>query len=550
MNSQPSTLWTHLSSETNHTGTWRSALPLYQNQPSPCHGACPVGGSIATWIKQVKDGDHYEAWLTLVDNNPFPAIAGRICHHPCETACNRAEHDETVGICSLERFVGDLALREGWSFPSPDVELSQSVAVIGGGPAGLSAAYQLRRQGLQVTLFEAREALGGLMRYGIPSYRLSPDILDGEVARITAMGIDLRLNAEVMDEKALTALHKDFDAVFLATGASLPKELPGLDYSQSFVLDSAAFLADEPEAQSSQTGEHILVIGGGSAALDVARTARRLGRKVTVLTLESEGHLPAQQVELDEASEEGIEFITGAMMQSAVGKDGSVTVHATKVDFQIGNAPGGFTAAPVAGSEFTIEVNTIIPAIGQDADLARWNGILNTSGPVINISGAHGKTSQPGIFAGGDVASMSRFVTQAIGMGKEAALGIVATLVDDADVVAPSQEPEVLLDRINTAYHVNHGRNTQGLAEVASRLETFDEVQQPLAPAQAQSEAERCFSCGTCTLCDNCFYYCPDVAIIKLEDGYEIKTDYCKGCGLCVAECPTGSIHMQEDIAS
>lgn len=550
MNKQPSTLWTHLSSETNLTGTWRSALPLYQNQPSPCHGACPVSGSIATWIKQVKDGDHFGAWVTLVENNPFPAIAGRICHHPCETACNRTEHDETVGICSLERFVGDMALAEGWVFPLPEVELSQSVAVVGGGPAGLSAAYQLRRQGLQVTLFEAREALGGLMRYGIPSYRLSPEILDGEVARIAEMGINLRLEAEVMDAEALTALRGDFDAVFLATGASLPKQLPGLDYSQSFVLDSARFLAEDPSAQETQTGEHVLVIGGGSAALDVARTARRLGREVTVLSLESEGNLPAQQVELDEAVEEGISFVAGAMMQSANPDGDAVTVRAVKVDFQSGEAPGAFSVTPIDGGEFSLSVNTIIPAIGQDADLDRWSGILNASGPVIDTQNANGQTNMDGVFAGGDVASMSRFVTQAIGMGKEAVLGIAATLIEGVDVPAGFGEPEVPLDRINMAYHVNHGRNLQGLAEVSSRLKTFDEVQQPLALSEAQSEAERCFSCGTCTECDNCFYYCPDVAIAKLADGYEIKTDYCKGCGLCVAECPTGSIQMQEDFAS
>ena len=546
MNKQLSPLWTHLTSESRKTGTWRSALPNYQNQPSPCLGACPVNGRIAEWIKQVKDGDHYGAFVTLADNNPFPAIAGRICHHPCETACNRRDLDETVGICSLERFVGDKALAEGWQFPPASSQSDLSVAVIGGGPAGLSAAYQLRRYGIQVSLYETKDQLGGLMRYGIPSYRLSRAILDGEIDRITAMGIDLHLGAEVIDAAALTKLRNTHDAVFLATGASLPKPLPGLDYTQPWVIDSAAFLAAPKEDQAARTGTHVVVIGGGSAGLDVARSARRLGREVTVLTLEPEGRLPAQQVEIDEAIEEGIAFVSGAMMQSAEAEGAGVTLRCIRVDFTPGQSPGSFSVTPVAGSEFEISANTIIPAIGQDADLTRWQAVLPAQGPVIGVDSSW-QTGADAVYAGGDVASMSRFVTEAVGMAKEAAHALAARLLPDASLRAAPAAPEVGYDRINTAYQDDHARLTQTTTDVETRLKSFDEVQQPLSPNDAQSEAARCFSCGTCIYCDNCYFYCPDMAITKVEGGYLVDPDFCKGCGLCVAECPTGSIHMKED---
>lgn len=542
-----SPVWTHLTSEGNKTGTWRAALPHYQDQPSPCLGACPVSGRIANWIGQVEKDDLPGAWNTLCDSNPFPAIAGRICHHPCETACNRAELDETVSICALERHVGDVALDKGWAFAAPQTEVAKSVAVVGGGPAGLSAAYQLRRAGLAVTVYEARDMLGGLMRYGIPSYRLSRAILDGEIDRIVAMGIDVKLNAGMFDRAAVEALAKAHDAVFLATGASLPKRLPSLDYEADFVVDSADFLAAPDKQQTAMTGAHVLVIGGGSAAMDVARTARRLNRDVTVLTLEPEGQLPAQQAEIDEALEEGIVFVTAAMLQSAVPNGENITLNCTKVEFITGETRGEFRVEPIKGSDFHLTVNTIIPAIGQDADLQRWDGLLQADGPVLKVPSMGGATSHERIFAGGDVSSMERFVTHAIGMGKQAARDIIAMLAPDAELTPENTGPLVGFERINTAYQVDRARNRQGHVPVSKRLSNFAEVQEPLGFDAARSEAGRCFSCGTCTNCDNCYLYCPDMAINRLLPGYEVRTDYCKGCGLCVAECPTGSIHMQED---
>ncbi len=546
MNKPYSPLWTDASSENRMTGTWRSATPDYRDLPSPCLGACPVGGRIAEWIGQVDKKDYRGAWETLVDNNPFPSVAGRICHHPCETACNRRQLDETVGICSLERFVGDMALAEGWSFPAAGADRAQSVAVVGGGPAGLSAAYQLRRAGFAVDLFEAQGELGGLMRHGIPAYRLDKKILDGEISRILDLGITLHLNAEITDATALQELRDSQDAVYLATGASRSKTLPGLDQSQPWVMDSADFLAATNAGQPCSLGDHVLVIGGGSAAMDVARTARRLGRAVTVLSLEPDALLPAQRVEVDEAIEEGVEFVTGAMLQTVVPGSDGLDVTCIRVDFQQGAARGSFSADPVTGSEFTLKVDAIIPSIGQDVDLDRWQGLLDPDGPVLK-SGPGWQTRADGIFVGGDLASMDRFVTRAIGMGKEAAAAITTHL--DAQATTPADPvPEAGYDLINTAYHPPAERVRQGHTDASTRLDNFLEVQQPLDPEGAQAEASRCFSCGTCIYCDNCYFYCPDMAITRLGHGYEVITDYCKGCGLCVAECPTGAIAMHEDL--
>ncbi len=546
MTQQQTPLWTNDTSEARMTGTWRSAMPMYKNIPSPCRGACPVGGRIAEWIREIELGNNKEAWTILADNNPFPAIAGRICHHPCETDCNRNELDETVGICSLERYVGDLALKEGWAYPEPTVNREASIAVVGAGPAGLSAAYQLRRLGFKVSLYESQEQLGGLLRYGIPAYRLEKKILDGEIQRIIDMGIDVHVNAEVGSADALAELREKHDAVYLATGASRSKNLPGLDYSQPWVMDSADFLAETNAGKSCVLGVKLVVIGGGSAAMDVARTARRLGRDVTVMSLEPEGMLPAHEVEVVEAKEEGITFVSGAMMQSVEVNGADITFKCIHVEFKPGEKRGQFSIEPIDGSEFDLVTNGVIPSIGQDADLDRWQKLLNSEGPVISTD-KQWQTSTPGIYAGGDVASMDRFVTQAVGMGKEAAFAIARQLDPKNTKDIPAADPMAPYKVINTSYHSSLGRHFASNSEVEARLKNFDEVQQPLSKDEAVAEASRCFSCGTCIYCDNCYLYCPDMAIIKLENGYEVKEDYCKGCGLCVAECPTGSIAMQEE---
>ncbi|HWI84459.1 NAD(P)-binding protein [Ramlibacter sp.] len=543
----PPTTWTTGSTEVFKTGTWRAQLPQYVNPPSPCHQACPVNGEIARWIGLAHQRDFRGAWEVLTINNPFPAVAGRICHHPCESACNRGAYDESVSICKLERAVGDMALAEGWAYPMPAVERAGHVAIIGGGPSGLSAAFQLRRRGWRVTIYEPQPELGGLMRYGIPSYRLSRPVLDGEIARIVALGVQVKREriATLAEFERVRAAH---DAVYVAIGAGRPKRLPQLPASAPWLIDGAEYLARANAGSPPDLGRRVVVIGGGSAALDAARSARRAGHDVTILSLERADQMPAQREEVKEALEEGITLVDGAMLNAVRPADGSgIVISCQKVTFEPGPVRGQFKVTPVEGAEFTLAAHAIIPSIGQDPDLAALAAQVPAERGLL-VADRRQATGADKVWAGGDVASMARFVTEAVGMGKRAALDIDRALRGAPASQAAAEAP-VGLDAIALHHHPKTARVAQRVRPPVERLAGGLEVQLGLELEQALAEAGRCFSCGTCTNCDNCFVYCPDLAIRRLDGGgYEVLTDYCKGCGMCVKECPTGSISMHEEI--
>lgn len=590
----PPTAWTTGSTEVFKTGTWRARLPRHVSAPAPCHAACPVNGDIAHWIGRARERDFRGAWEILTRNNPFPAVAGRVCHHPCESACNRQGYDEPLSICRLERHVGDLALDEGWAYPPPGVEREERVAIVGGGPSGLSAAYHLRRRGYAVTIFEAQPRLGGLMRDGIPAYRLPRDVLDGEIGRIVALGVHVRCGEAVDSPQAFAALRANFDAVYVAAGARRPKRLPQLDYLQPWVVDGAAWLAQANAGQVPVLGRRLVVIGGGSAAIDVARSARRAGHEVTMLALESRAQMPAQAAEVDEALEEGVRLVDGASLKHArADVAGHPVLECVRVHFVAGAGRGRFRVEPIEGSEFRLEADAIVPSIGQDPDLAPYAQALAADGALLQVD-ARQATGTEGVYAGGDVASLARFVTEAIGMGRRAAIEIDRALCAkaqrpfDAGTVdaavsgnagngsagnigitnsaraIPGAIPAlagerlpglgfdldrlVPLDAIATFYYPPAPRAPEARLPEAERIGDA-EVQLGFDVERALAEAQRCFSCGTCISCDNCFHYCPDLAIRRLPDGgYEVDGDYCKGCGICVRECPTGSMEMIEEV--
>jgi NADPH-dependent glutamate synthase beta subunit-like oxidoreductase/Pyruvate/2-oxoacid:ferredoxin oxidoreductase delta subunit len=539
--------WTTGSTEVFKTGTWRAALPHHVKVPSPCHQACPVNGDIAEWIGLAHARDFRGAWEVLTRHNPFPAVAGRICHHPCESACNRGAYDDSLAICKLERMVGDMALAQGWGYQPAPLEREGHVAIVGAGPSGLSAAYQLRRRGWRVTLYEQQAELGGLMRHGIPSYRLARDVLDGEIDRILALGVTVKQQAlsSPRDFEQLRAAH---DAVYLALGAGRPKRLPQLPAQAPWLMDGAEYLARANAGSPPALGARLVVVGGGSAALDAARSARRAGHQVTILALESAAQMPAQHEEVAEALEEGITLVDGAMLQAVQAANGAgLVLECQRVRFEPGAARGQFQVVPLPGSGFTLAADAIVTSIGQDPDLSALPPGLPSARGLL-LADARQATSDSGVWAGGDLASMARFVTEAIGMGKRAALDIDRVLRGADAPAAAAAAPAVAIDAIALHYHPKEARVPEQRRPAAERVASGLEVQLGLELEQALAEAARCFSCGTCTQCDNCFHYCPDLAIRRVPGGYEVLTDYCKGCGMCVRECPTGSILMREEV--
>lgn len=550
------TIWTTSWTDELNTGTWRSAIPVYQRRPSPCHDACPVGGDIPVWIQLAKDKQYEKAWSVLIENNPFPAITGRICHHPCEGSCNRDQYDSAVSINALEQFIGDLALEQGWRLPLPVDKSNKKVAVVGGGPAGLSCAYQLSRRGYQVTIFESRSELGGILHYGIPEYRLAKAVLNQEINRLLALGIKVTTDTTIRSAEDFAALELNYDAVFLAMGAHRAKRLPQFSKDSSRVLDCLDMLAQVNQGQKLELGEQVVVIGGGSAAMDVARVARRLGSQVTVVALETQDIMPAHKDEVREALEEGVLLYDGAMIASATSSDGeSLGLICTKVTLDPNVPSGVIKPVPVPNTEFSLKANTVILAVGLEPELYDLPSLVSIQDTMVKVDGNFA-TSRPGVFAGGDVSSADRFVSAAIGIGKKAAQSIARYLEQGSQ--ARLEQPETSLvtseivsfKEVNLFYFSEKVRLEKGSVPPDIRLQDFREVKTGLSESQTLLEAERCFSCGKCIRCNNCFYFCPDQAIVQDQsriEGYYVLDQYCKGCGLCVEECPRGCVLLEEE---
>jgi len=525
------------SSLANKTGTWRTYRPEYIKRLPPCNNACPAGENTQGWLYHAESGDYETAWRTLTADNPMPAVMGRVCYHPCEGACNRGKLDAAVGINSVERFLGDEAIKQGWQFAKPAQETAKRILIVGSGPSGMSAAYQLRRMGHTVVVFDAAPYAGGMMRFGIPKYRLPREVLDAEVQRILDMGVELRLNTKVTDILK-TMKEEKFDAAFLAVGAHIAKRTAIPAAESARILDAVSVLRNMEGEDKPMLGRRVVVYGGGNTAIDVARTAKRLGAEEAIIVYRrTRDKMPAHDFEVEEALQEGV-MMRWLSTIKQVGDGGAIQVEKMELDEQ---------GRPVPTGEFeTLEADSVVLALGQDVDLGLLDGVPNLSfeDGVVQV-GDNMMTGYAGIFAGGDMVPSERTVTVGVGHGKRAARHIDAWLRGTVYQAAPKAEL-ANFEKLNTWYYTDADKTVRPMLDIIRRQSSFDEVQGGLDENNALFEARRCLSCGNCFECDNCYGVCPDNAVIKLGagKGFEFNYEYCKGCGVCVAECPCGAIKM------
>ncbi len=518
------------------TGPFRTQRPIYVDLLPPCNNACPAGENIQAWLAHTQEGRFQEAWETILQDNPMPAVHGRVCYHPCEDSCNRGRLDMSVSIHAVERFLGDCALEQGWMPRHLARPSGKRVLIVGAGPSGLSAAHHLAMMGHAVEIREAGPLAGGMMHFGIPAYRLPRDVLEGEIRRIENMGVKIVLNHKVEDLVAEKGAG-NFDAVFVAVGAHLSKrtEIPARDAGK--ILDALTFLKSVETGETPKLGRRVAIYGGGNTAMDAARVAKRLGHEPMIIYRRDRAHMPAHEFEADEAIEEGVKIHWLRTIKSI--EQTTFTVEEMEID------ENGRPRS--TGRIETLEADDLILALGQDTDtrfLRRVPGVAFKNDGTVVVD-QNMMTGHEGVFAGGDMVPSERTVTIAVGHGKRAARAIDAYL-RHASYQKPPKSDLANFEKLHLWFFTDAAQRPQAHLESLKRTTSFEEVVHGLAEKDAVYEAKRCLSCGNCFECDGCYGACPEDAIIKLGPGkrYKYNYDRCTGCAVCFEQCPCHAIEM------
>ena len=544
MNTKDLTQSADLTRHAHGTGALRTRRPAYVDFLPPCNDACPAGENIQAWLALSQAGEYEAAWRELVKNNPMPSIHGRVCYHPCEDVCNRAFTDSAVSIHAVERFLGDMALEQDWQFEKPTSSGGKKILIVGAGPSGLSAAYQLVRMGHEVEIREAGPVAGGMIHFGIPAYRMPRDELQAEILRIENIGVKITLNHrvdDVLEEKEAGG----FDAVFVAVGAHISKKIDIPNRDAGKILDAVSFLSQANDGgEAPKIGRRVAIYGGGNTAMDAARTAKRLGAtEAMIIYRRDRGSMPAHDFEADEALEEGVK-INWLRTIKEIDKS-TFKVEVMELD--------DFGRPQPTGEFEELEADSLILAVGQDTDTAFLESV-----PGIEFQRDHTvvvndqmMTGHVGIFAGGDMVPSDRSVTIAVGHGKQAARHIDAWLGDSTYQRAP-RNALIGHEKLQMWYRTVAPQVEQDRIPVDRRGEGFEEILQNLSEPEAQFEAKRCLSCGNCFECDGCYGACPEDAIIKLGPGNRYKFDFdkCTGCAVCFEQCPCHAIEMTDEPAA
>ena len=525
----------------SHMGPTRLQRPDYVALLPPCNAACPAGENIQAWLALAVEKRYKAAWQALIQENPLPAVHGRVCYHPCESSCNRSQLDSPVSIHAVERYLGDLAIRKGWQVEWDAPPGGKRVLIVGAGPSGLSAAYHLTRLGHNVEIHEAGPTAGGMMHFGIPAYRMPRDVLDAEIKRIEDMGVRIILNHKV-ENLVGERDAGNFDAVFVAIGAHISKhiDIPARDAGK--MLDAVSFLASVEAGEAPQLGRRVAIYGGGNTAMDAARVAKRLGAdEALIIYRRDREHMPAHSFEADEALEEGVKINWLRTIKE---------IDATTFTVEVMEV--GEDGRPRStGKLETLEADSLILALGQNSDASLLKGIqgIEFEWDTVIVD-EHMMTGHAGIFAGGDMVPSERTVTVAVGHGKKAARNIDAWLRGEV-YTAPPKHPLASFDKLHVWYFTDAAQRSQESIELQQRQSGFEEVVHGLSKADAVFEALRCLSCGNCFECDGCFGACPEGAISKLgkNKGYAVNFDKCTGCGICFQQCPCHAIEMTPEPA-